>query len=181
MGLSILVGLVAGLGAIAFYIATRAAEHYALGVIGGYDAVPHPAGEAAISWLPIISAPFRPWLLLIIPTVGGLLSGLLVYTLAPEAEGHGTDAVIDALVEVFEPGDIIVDGGNALFTDTIRREKAVRERGLVAHVSLSDEVDSAVAFVIIEQHSGDAQADPGLARDAGAVSPDARATDRREG
>jgi holo-[acyl-carrier protein] synthase len=27
----------------------------------------------------------------------------------------------------------------------------VRERGLVAHVSLSDEVDSAVAFVIIEQ------------------------------
>jgi len=96
LGLSILVGLVAGLGAIAFYIATRAAEHYALGVIGGYDAVPHPAGEAAISWLPIISAPFRPWLLLIIPTVGGLLSGLLVYTLAPEAEGHGTDAVIDA-------------------------------------------------------------------------------------
>ena len=41
-----------------------------------------------------------------------------------------TDAVIDALVEVFEPGDIIVDGGNALFTDTIRREKAVRETGI---------------------------------------------------
>ena len=30
------------------------------------------------------------------PTVGGLLSGLLVYSLAPEAEGHGTDAVIAA-------------------------------------------------------------------------------------
>jgi len=44
--------------------------------------------------------------------------------------GKGTDAVIDALVEVFEPGDIIVDGGNALFTDTIRREKAVRETGI---------------------------------------------------
>ncbi len=28
--------------------------------------------------------------------------------------GAGTDAVIDALVSVFEPGDIIVDGGNAL-------------------------------------------------------------------
>src|SRR5690606_11738654 len=41
--------------------------------------------------------------------------------------GRGTDAVIDELVRVFEPGDIIVDGGNALFTDTIRREKAVRE------------------------------------------------------
>src|SRR4051812_46895160 len=44
--------------------------------------------------------------------------------------GKGTDAVIDELVSVFEPGDIIVDGGNALFTDTIRREKAVRETGI---------------------------------------------------
>ncbi|MGG7465533.1 NADP-dependent phosphogluconate dehydrogenase [Plantibacter sp. YIM 135347] len=44
--------------------------------------------------------------------------------------GKGTDAVIQQLTEVFEPGDIIVDGGNALFTDTIRREKAVRETGI---------------------------------------------------
>ena len=44
--------------------------------------------------------------------------------------GRGTDAVIDALTEVFEPGDIIVDGGNALFTDTIRREAAVRATGI---------------------------------------------------
>ncbi|MBX3098464.1 MAG: NADP-dependent phosphogluconate dehydrogenase [Salinibacterium sp.] len=44
--------------------------------------------------------------------------------------GRGTDAVIDELVAVFEPGDIIIDGGNALFTDTIRREKTVRETGI---------------------------------------------------
>ncbi|WP_210506991.1 NADP-dependent phosphogluconate dehydrogenase [Naasia sp. SYSU D00057] len=44
--------------------------------------------------------------------------------------GRPTDAVIDELTRVFEPGDIIVDGGNALFTDTIRREKAVRETGI---------------------------------------------------
>ena len=44
--------------------------------------------------------------------------------------GAGTDAVIDQLSEAFEPGDIIVDGGNALFTDTIRREKALTEKGL---------------------------------------------------
>ncbi|WP_234698388.1 NADP-dependent phosphogluconate dehydrogenase [Lacisediminihabitans changchengi] len=44
--------------------------------------------------------------------------------------GKGTDAVIDELVKVFEPGDIIVDGGNAFFKDTIRREKAVRETGI---------------------------------------------------
>ncbi|WP_353810489.1 NADP-dependent phosphogluconate dehydrogenase [Agromyces sp. SYSU T00194] len=44
--------------------------------------------------------------------------------------GAGTDAVINELADRFEPGDIIVDGGNALFTDTIRREKALRDRGL---------------------------------------------------
>ena len=44
--------------------------------------------------------------------------------------GKGTDAVIEELVKVFEPGDIIIDGGNSLFTDTIRREKAVRETGI---------------------------------------------------
>ena len=44
--------------------------------------------------------------------------------------GAATDAVIDQLVAEFEPGDIIVDGGNALFTDTIRREAAVRETGI---------------------------------------------------
>jgi CIC family chloride channel protein len=31
-----------------------------------------------------------------VPTVGGLFTGILVYTLAPEAEGHGTDNVIEA-------------------------------------------------------------------------------------
>src|SRR5262249_14101233 len=41
-------------------------------------------------------AVLRPWLLLVVPTVGGLISGLLVFTLAPEAEGHGTDSAIDS-------------------------------------------------------------------------------------
>jgi len=44
--------------------------------------------------------------------------------------GKGTDAVIDGLAALFEPGDIIIDGGNALWTDTIRREKALRDKGL---------------------------------------------------
>ncbi|MEY2675805.1 MAG: hypothetical protein RL102_1071, partial [Actinomycetota bacterium] len=44
--------------------------------------------------------------------------------------GKGTDAVISQLAERFEPGDIIVDGGNALFTDTIRREADVRAKGI---------------------------------------------------
>lgn len=44
--------------------------------------------------------------------------------------GAGTDAVIGQLAERFEPGDIIVDGGNANFHDTIRREHELREQGL---------------------------------------------------
>ena len=44
--------------------------------------------------------------------------------------GEATDAVINELADAMEPGDIIIDGGNALYTDTIRREKAMRDRGL---------------------------------------------------
>ena len=44
--------------------------------------------------------------------------------------GPATDAVIDQLADAMEEGDIIIDGGNSLYTDTIRREKAIRARGL---------------------------------------------------
>jgi 6-phosphogluconate dehydrogenase len=44
--------------------------------------------------------------------------------------GAGTDAVIDQLAERFEPGDIIVDGGNANFLDTIAREKRIAPTGI---------------------------------------------------
>ncbi|MDA0638566.1 NADP-dependent phosphogluconate dehydrogenase [Nonomuraea sp. MCN248] len=44
--------------------------------------------------------------------------------------GAGTDAVIDQLAALMEPGDMIVDGGNAHFEDTRRREAALRERGI---------------------------------------------------
>jgi 6-phosphogluconate dehydrogenase len=45
--------------------------------------------------------------------------------------GNATDAVINALTKVFEPGDIIIDGGNAKWTDTIRREKDLKEKGFL--------------------------------------------------
>ena len=44
--------------------------------------------------------------------------------------GAGTDEVIEQLADALEPGDIVVDGGNAHFIDTRRRESALRERGL---------------------------------------------------
>ncbi len=44
--------------------------------------------------------------------------------------GAATDAVIDELVPLLDSGDIVVDCGNAHYTDTRRREAALRERGL---------------------------------------------------
>ena len=44
--------------------------------------------------------------------------------------GAPTDAVLDELVPLLEEGDIVVDGGNAHFEDTRRREKRLREAGL---------------------------------------------------
>jgi len=44
--------------------------------------------------------------------------------------GKATDAVIDSVVPLLEAGDIVIDGGNALWTDTIRREKVLRDKGL---------------------------------------------------
>jgi 6-phosphogluconate dehydrogenase len=45
--------------------------------------------------------------------------------------GDATDATIDSLVPLLETGDIIVDGGNSHFPDTIRREAALKEQGLL--------------------------------------------------
>ncbi|MGA4508410.1 NADP-dependent phosphogluconate dehydrogenase [Propionibacteriaceae bacterium G1746] len=44
--------------------------------------------------------------------------------------GTGTDAVIDSLIPLMEPGDIVIDGGNAFFQDTRRREQKLREHDL---------------------------------------------------
>jgi CIC family chloride channel protein len=40
--------------------------------------------------------PHGLWLIPVVTTLGGLLSGFLVYRFAPEAEGHGTDTVVNA-------------------------------------------------------------------------------------
>ena len=44
--------------------------------------------------------------------------------------GAPVDAVITQLIPLLEPGDIIIDGGNSLFTDTQRRAKDLEDRGL---------------------------------------------------
>jgi CIC family chloride channel protein len=95
--ISTLIGLVAGVGAIAFYAAIHFATDNFLGRLVGYYA-PTPAGEGSGPGTQVMSfwAAAHPWLLPIITTLGGLIAGIIVFTLAPEAEGHGTDAAIGA-------------------------------------------------------------------------------------
>ena len=91
-----LVGVVAGLGAVLFQYLSHIVLDYGLTLVAGYTAT-GPMGEgtdAAVN-KPLFGG-FVPWLILAVITAGGLLSGVLVYTLAPEAEGHGTDAAIKA-------------------------------------------------------------------------------------
>ena len=92
--LGVLIGVVAGLGAIAFTAALRWATDFFLGVIGGYTP-PAPVGEGATFGSGSHFA--RPWAIPLVVGLGGLISGILVFGLAPEAEGHGTDAAISAV------------------------------------------------------------------------------------
>ncbi len=87
------VGTIAGLGAIAFYVMLDLARWFCLEYLAGYHPA-HPGGEAPL--LPAPLTQLNRWLLFLMPAMGGLVSGFLVYTLAPEAEGHGTDGAIDA-------------------------------------------------------------------------------------
>jgi len=45
--------------------------------------------------------------------------------------GEAVDAMIEQLLPMLEAGDIIIDGGNSLFTDTERRRATIEARGLL--------------------------------------------------
>ncbi len=90
---SLLIGLVAGLGAAAFFFSLEWLKYFVLDYLAGHPMEP-PAGERLVHGMPHGTP--RDWVLFLVPAIGGLLSGLIVYTWAPEAEGHGTDAMIDA-------------------------------------------------------------------------------------
>ena len=85
------IGVVGGLGAILFYTALEVATHLFLGVLAGYTP-PTPAGEGGAP----ITDFARPWAIPLVVALGGLISGIIVFRFAPEAEGHGTDAAIAA-------------------------------------------------------------------------------------
>ena len=89
--LGALIGVVTGFVAILFFEALDLATQYLLSDLTGYSP-PHPEGEGGDD----PSGPTRRWALPLVVGLGALVSGILVYSLAPEAEGPGADQVIDA-------------------------------------------------------------------------------------
>jgi CIC family chloride channel protein len=89
----VLIGIIAGLGSIVFHYLCQVGLHYFMDLVAGYRP-PSPAGEHHL--FPSTGTPLNRYILLLLPAFGGILSGWLVYTYAPEAEGHGTDAAIEA-------------------------------------------------------------------------------------
>jgi chloride channel protein, CIC family len=87
--LGVVIGLLAGLAAIAFAEAIEFATENLLGRLAGYHP-PLPLGEGSV----VGAGPERRWALPLVLGLGGLVVGILVYWLAPETEGPGADAAI---------------------------------------------------------------------------------------
>jgi len=88
---AILVGIIAGFGALLFDWVLRIAEHFLMFKAMGFIP-PKPGGEGSVKFV----LPRTKWLLPVILGIGGLIAGFLIYTFAPETEGHGTDSAIEA-------------------------------------------------------------------------------------
>ncbi|MGH6992305.1 MAG: chloride channel protein [Caulobacteraceae bacterium] len=87
-------GVIGALGAQLFLFLLHIFDAYVLGAIGGYHTI-HVSGAHAMARAPRLFTHFY-WLMPISTTLGGLAAGILIYSLAPETEGHGTDATLIA-------------------------------------------------------------------------------------
>jgi CIC family chloride channel protein len=93
LGEALILGVVGALAAQVFTWALRICTDFFLVWMAGYHppALPEHGGVVLQT-----IGPHGLWLVPLATTLGGLLSGLLVYNFAPEAEGHGTDTVVKA-------------------------------------------------------------------------------------
>ncbi|HQL00429.1 MAG TPA: chloride channel protein [Smithellaceae bacterium] len=89
----LLVGVMSGLAASGFYYLLQAGKHLFFHLLAGY-AMPDASGDHLFQASEVILH-YRAWVFFLLPALGGLLCGWIVYTFAPETEGHGTDLMID--------------------------------------------------------------------------------------
>ncbi|MBI1390207.1 MAG: CBS domain-containing protein [bacterium] len=90
--LGALIGVIAGLGAILFNKMVFGSVDLCYAQILGWK-IEKVTRDASVL---VPAEGWRYWVMPLMVAAGGLLSGLLVFTFAPEAEGHGTDAFIKA-------------------------------------------------------------------------------------
>ncbi|MDO5846243.1 MAG: chloride channel protein [Methanocorpusculum sp.] len=91
--IGISVGIIAGLGALLFFKGVELGSQFILTHLLGYA---FPAEGMAFADLAGWTAPASLFLILPVLMLGALISGLIVWKFAPEAEGHGTDAALKA-------------------------------------------------------------------------------------
>ncbi|MGH3968418.1 MAG: chloride channel protein, partial [Mycobacterium sp.] len=91
--LGVATGVIAGIGAVVFYLALKYTGEFLLGYLAGYH-IPTPLVEGSH---PGSSGYTRPWAIPLVTTAGALASALIVAKFAPEATGHGTDSAIEAV------------------------------------------------------------------------------------
>ncbi|MEI7545047.1 MAG: chloride channel protein [Mycobacteriaceae bacterium] len=91
--LGVAIGIIAGLGAVVFFLALKYAGASLLGYLGDYQQ-PQAIGDGGGSGSPGFS---RPWAIPAIAFGGALASAFIVAKFAPEATGHGTDNAIQAV------------------------------------------------------------------------------------
>ena len=91
--LGVSIGIIAGLGAVVFFLSLKYAGEFLLGTLGGYQQ-PQAIGDGGGTGSPGFS---RPWAIPLITFGGALVSAFIVAKFAPEAQGHGTDNAIEAV------------------------------------------------------------------------------------
>lgn len=91
--MGILIGIAAGIGAIIFYFALQYTSNLFLTDFVG-TTVPNPVGEGGVAGYTYYTAYY--YLIPVAAVIGGLIAGIIIYTFAPESEGHGTDTAISA-------------------------------------------------------------------------------------
>jgi len=89
----LLLGVVGALSAQVFMFLLNGAQSFFLSGLAGYcpPGLPEEGGV-----LLEVLGPHGRWLIPVSTTLGGLISGIIVFSLAPEAEGHGTDSAVKA-------------------------------------------------------------------------------------
>ena len=129
LAVSALVGIASGLAAVAFFLLLNTAMDAVFALAHYYP--PMPGHEGA---LPDISGRSRMWLL-IFPAIGGLIAGLIIKYIAPEAEGGGTEAAIEYFHRhnaIVRPRVIIAKALAA--TATIASGGSAGREGPIAHI-----------------------------------------------